>query len=170
MNYLIAVLPDRIQAEAAYTSLEKAGIPLSKISLLGRGYKSADDFGFINPQKPAKAQAQRLMKFSIPLGLISGATFELYTGIRLFPWAGTVINVVLGGLLGASFGAFGGLLSGGAVGLTVGSGDALIYRNRLNDGKYVLVVKGTEQLTRQATPILRQYDPEKLQGYIEPTD
>lgn len=170
MNYLIAVLGDRIQAEAAYTSLEKAGISLSQISLLGRGYKSADEFGFINPKNPAKAQARRLMKFSIPLGLISGATFELYTGIRLFPWAGTVVNVVLGGLVGASFGAFGGLLSGGAVGLTVGGGDALIYRNRLNAGKYVLVVKGSEQLIRQATDILRRYDPENLQGYIEPTD
>lgn len=170
MNYLIAVLSDRMQAEAAYTSLEKAGLPLSQISILGRGYKSADEFGFINPEQPAKDQAQRLLAFSLPLGFIFGATFELYTGIRLFPWAGTVVNVVLGGLLGAAFGTLGGLFSGGVVGLTVGSGDALIYRNRLNAGKYVLVIKGTEQLTRQATSILRQYDPEKLQGYIEPID
>jgi len=170
MNYLIVVLSDRIQAEAAYTSLEKAGIPLSQISILGRGYKSADEFGFINPEQPAQKQAQRLLAFTLPLGLICGATFELYTGIRLFPGVGTVINVVLGGLLGAAFGTLGGLLSGGVVGLTVGSGDALVYRNRLQAGKYILVVKGTEQLTRQATPILRQYDPEKLQGYIEPVN
>lgn len=170
MNYLIAVLSDRIQAEAAYTELEKAGIPIAQISLLGRGYKSADEFGFIDPKKPAREQARRLMKFSIPLGLIFGSTFELYTGIRLFPSVGTVINVVLGGLLGAAFGACGGLLSGGIAGLTAGSGDALIYRNRLNAGKYILVVKGTEQLTRQATDILRQYDPENIQGYVEPPD
>lgn len=170
MHYLITVLSDRIQAEAAYTDLEKAGIPLSQISLLGRGYKSADDFGFIQPQQPAQAQAKRLMAFSIPLGLIFGATFELYTGIRLFPWAGTVLNVILGGLLGASFGAFGGALSGGVVGLSVGGGDALIYRNRLNAGKYILVVKGSNLLTRQATAILRQYNPENIQGYVEPSD
>ncbi|MEN9517553.1 MAG: hypothetical protein RLZZ381_141, partial [Cyanobacteriota bacterium] len=32
MNYLIAVLPDRFQVEEAYTALEKAGIPLSKMA------------------------------------------------------------------------------------------------------------------------------------------
>lgn len=170
MNYLIAVLAGRIQAEAAYTDLEKAGIPLTQVSILGRGYKSADEFGFIDPKKPARAQARRLMNVSIPLGLIFGSTFELYTGIRLFPGVGTVINVVLGGLLGASFGAFGGLFSGGLAGLTTGSGDALVYRNRLNEGKYIVVVKGTEPLTRKATSILQGYDPENIQGYVEPPD
>jgi len=170
MNYLISVLPDRIQAEAAYTDLEKAGIPLAQVSLLGRGYKSADEFGLIDPQNPARAQARRLIKFSIPVGLICGSTFELYTGIRLFPGLGTVLNVVLGGLLGASFGAFGGLFSGGITGLTAGSGDALVYRNRLNAGKYLVIVQGTEPLTRKATDILKRYDPEKLQGYVEPPD
>ncbi|NJK29295.1 MAG: hypothetical protein HC790_06810 [Acaryochloridaceae cyanobacterium CSU_3_4] len=170
MHYLIAVLPDRIQAEAAYTALERKGLPLTQISILGRGYKSADEFGFIDPKQPAQEQAQRLMAFSIPLGLICGATFELYTGIRLFPGVGTVINVVLGGLLGAALGSLGGLLSGSVVGLSVGSGDALIYRNRLSAGKYLIVVQGSEPLTRQATDILRRYDPEKMQGYIEPTD
>ncbi|WP_299484486.1 hypothetical protein [Acaryochloris sp. IP29b_bin.137] len=171
MNYLIAVLADRIQAEAAYTDLEKAGIPLAQLSLLGRGYKSADEFGFIDPKNPARKQARRLMNFSIPIGFICGATFELYTGVRLFPGMGsTVLNVVLGGLLGASFGAFGGLFSGGLAGLTAGSGDALVYRNRLNAGKYIVVVKGTEPLTRKATDILQRYDPENIQGYVEPPD
>ncbi|WP_299402966.1 hypothetical protein [Acaryochloris sp. IP29b_bin.148] len=170
MNYLIAVLPDRIQAEAAYTDLEKAGIPLSQLSLLGRGYKSADEFGFIDPKQPARKQARRLMNFSIPIGFMCGATFELYTGVRLFSGMGTVINVVLGGLLGASFGAFGGLFSGGLTGLTTGSGDALVYRNRLSAGKYIVVVKGPEPLTRKATNILRAYDPENIQGYVEPPD
>ena len=44
MNYLVAVLPDRIQAEAAYTALEKEGLPIEQVSILGKGYKSADEF------------------------------------------------------------------------------------------------------------------------------
>ncbi len=79
-------------------------------------------------------------------------------------------NHIIGGLLGTAAGALGAYLVGGGVGLTVGSGDALPYRNRLNQGKYLIVVKGTEELTRQATRILRQFEPENLQGYIEPTD
>ncbi len=48
----------------------------------------------------------------------------------------------------------------------MGGGDALTYRNRLNSGKYLVVVKGSDALTRKATSILRQYDPENLQGYF----
>jgi hypothetical protein len=57
---------------------------------------------------------------------------------------------------------------GGGVGAAVGSGDALSYRNRLNAGKYVLVVKGTEAEIRRATPIIRKFQPENIQGYQEP--
>ena len=45
MNYLVAVLSDRIQAEAAYTALEAKGLPMTGITILGRGYKSADEYG-----------------------------------------------------------------------------------------------------------------------------
>lgn len=78
-------------------------------------------------------------------------------------------NHFIGGFLGAASGAMGALLVGGGVGLTVGSGDALPYRNRLNAGKYLIVVKGTEELTSQATRVLRQIEPENIQGYTEPT-
>lgn len=51
MNYLVAVLSDRIQAEAADLALEKEGI---NGTILGRGYKSADEFGLIDPKEEAK--------------------------------------------------------------------------------------------------------------------
>lgn len=57
-------------------------------------------------------------------------------------------------------------LAGAEVG-AVGSGDALAYRNRLNAGKYLVVVKGTEDLTRQATRVLRSFEPENIQGYAD---
>ena len=51
MNYLVAVFPDRITAEEAFTLLEKKGI---KSTILGRGYKSADEFGLIDHKQQAK--------------------------------------------------------------------------------------------------------------------
>jgi hypothetical protein len=82
---------------------------------------------------------------------------------------GDIGNHIIGGLLGAASGVLDAYLVGGGVGLTQGSGDALAYHNRLNAGKYLIVVKGTEELTRQATRILRSFEPENIQGYVEPT-
>lgn len=165
MNYLVAVLPDRIQAEEAYTALEKEGVPKEQVSILGRGYKSADEFGLIDPNEQAKKQSQLMATWLVPFGFVAGLTFNLITGLNTFPWAGDIGNVLIGGLLGAGAGAMGSIFSGGTAGLVFGSGDALPYRNRLNAGKYLIVVTGNESVTRQATRILRSFEPENIQGY-----
>ncbi|MEA5577400.1 hypothetical protein [Anabaena sp. UHCC 0451] len=164
MNYLVAVLSDRIQAEAAYLDLEKEGI---NSSILGRGYKTADEFGLIDPKEEATKQARFMAFWLVPFGFFAGATFSLITGLDTFAWAGEIGNHFIGGLLGAGSGAMGSVFVGGGVGLVSGGGDALPYRNRLNAGKYIIVVQGSETLTRQATRILRQFDPENIQGYAE---
>jgi hypothetical protein len=161
MNYLVAVLGDRIQAEAAYLALEKEGI---KSSILGRGYKSADEFGLIDPNEEAKKQVRLMAVWLIPFGFFAGFTFSFITGLETFAWAGQIGNHIIGGLLGAVSGGLGSVVSGGGVGLIIGGGDALPYRNRLNAGKYLIVVQDSENVTRQATRVLRQFDPENLQS------
>ncbi len=168
MNYLVAVFPDRIQAEAAYLGLEKDGIPVKQISILGRGYKSADEFGLVDPKEQAIKQSRLMAFWLVPFGFFAGLTFNLITGLNTFPWAGGIGNAVIGGLLGAGAGAMGSVFSGGSAGLVLGGGDALPYRNRLSAGKYLVVVKGSETMNRQATKVLRSFYPENLQGYIEP--
>ncbi len=164
MNYLVAVLSDRIQAEAAYLDLEKVGI---NSYILGRGYKTADEFGLIDPKEEAKKQARFMAFWLLPFGFFAGFTFSFITGLDTFAWAGEIGNHLIGGLLGAGSGAMGSVFVGGGVGLVSGGGDALPYRNRLDAGKYIIVVQGSETLTRQATRILRQFDPENIQGYAE---
>ena len=166
MYYLVAVLPDRIQAESAYLALEKQDI---KSTILGKGYKTADEFGLIDPQDQAKKQATLMTYWLVPFGFFAGFTFSLITGLNTFAWAGEIGNHIIGGLLGAGSGAMGSVFVGGGVGLLVGSGDALPYRNRLDAGKYLIVVQGSETLTRQATRILRQFEPENIQGYADTT-
>lgn len=167
MNYLVAVLPDRIQAEAAYSALEKEGLPMDKVTILGKGYKSADEFGLIDPNEQAIKQARLMAFWLVPFGFAAGVTFSLLTGLNTFAWAGEVGNHLIGGVLGAGSGLLGSIFAGGGVGLLVGSGDALPYRNRLNAGKYLIVVQGSESLTRQATRVLRPFEPENIQGYAE---
>jgi hypothetical protein len=166
MNYLVAVLPDRIQAEAAYLALERENI---KSSILGRGYKTADEFGLIDPNEEAKKQVRLMAVWLVPFGFFAGFTFSFITGLETFAWAGEIGNHIIGGLLGAVSGALGSVVSGGGVGLIIGGGDALPYRNRLDAGKYLIVVQNSESVTRQATRILRQFDPENLQGYADTT-
>ncbi|MBF2045874.1 MAG: hypothetical protein EDM05_60260 [Leptolyngbya sp. IPPAS B-1204] len=169
MNYVIAVLANRIEAEAAYSQLEQEGMPMSQVSIIGDGYKTADEFGFIDPKKPARKQAKLMAMWLVPFGFIGGWLFNVSTQYQLVPAVGTLGNHVIGGLLGAVAGAMGSFFVGGGVGLSVGSGDALPYRNFLKEGKYIVVVSGAPNVTNKATRILRQLNPLNLQGYIDPT-
>ena len=169
MNYVIAVLPDRIQAEEAYTALEKEGFSSREVSILGKGYKTADEFGFIDPTTTARKQARLMSFWLIPFGFIAGVAFNLSTQYQLIPEAGVLGNRIIGGLLGAIAGGMGSFFVGGGVGLSFGSGDALPYRNRLKEGKYLVVVQGAPNLTNKATRILKAFDPESIQGYVDPT-
>jgi hypothetical protein len=164
MNYLVAVLPDRIQAEAAYLALERQKI---KSTILGKGYKTADEFGLIDPKDSAKKQVKLMAFWLIPFGFFAGFSFSLITGLHTFAWAGEIGDHVIGGLLGAISGGLGSVFVGGGVGLFFGSGDALAYRNRLSADKYLIVVQDSEIVTRKATQILRQFEPENIQGYAD---
>lgn len=165
MSYLIAVLADRIKAEEAYTALEKSDVPQSQMTILGRGYKTAEEFGLSDPVQQAKKRAILMAYWLVPFGFAGGYIFNLITGLDTLDWAGEPGNHIVGGILGAIGGAMGSIFVGGGVGFTTSSDDALPYRNRLNEGKYLVVVKGSELLQQKAATILRRFNPENLQGY-----
>ena len=170
MNYLVAVLAKKRQAEEAYSILRKDGISPEKVTILGDGYQSADEFGLINPNQQGLKRAKKLAYWLLPFGFTAGYLFNLLTGIEIFSFVNPSVNHIIGGVLGAVSGLIGAIIVGGGVGLTVGSGDALTYRNRLNAGRYIIITKGTDSLIRQATRLLRQFEPEYIQGYTEPTN
>lgn len=166
-NYLVAVLTDRLQAESAYTMLEQQGLPLAKVTILGRGYKTADEFGLIDPQESARKQAKLMASWLIPFGFVGGVGFSMLTNLHTFGWAGEIGDRFISGCLGAFGGVMGSFFIGGGGGIAFGSGDALPYRNRLDAGKYLIVVEGSQLLLQRATMILRKFDPENIQSYID---
>ena len=168
MNYLIAVLANKQQVEEAYSVLQQDGISAEEITILGEGYQSADEFGLIDPNKQAGKRAKKLAYGLIPFGFVAGYAFNVLTGIQLFSFTNAFVEHIIGGVLGAVSGLLGATIVGGGVGLTTGSGDALTYRNRLNAGQYIIVAKGSDSLIRRATKLLRQFEPEFIQGYEEP--
>ena len=116
-NYLVTVLADRIQAESAYTLLEKQGLPLSKVTILGRGYKSIDEFGLIDPNEVAQKQAKLMATWLVPFGFVGGAGFSILTNLHTFAWAGEIGDHIIGGLLGSIGGAMGSVFIGGGGGI-----------------------------------------------------
>jgi len=167
MNYLVSVWSDRLKAEEVYTQLEAANFPMEAISILGKGYKSAEEFGFIDPITKGRKQAYFMAYWLVPFGFLAGIGFSLVTDLHTFAWAGNIGNHLVGGLLGAFGGAMGSIFIGGGVGVAT-SNDSVPLRNRLNEGKYLIVVQGTDQQVVRANQIMRSLRPENIQGYVAP--
>ena len=65
-------------------------------------------------------------------------------------------------------GAMGSFFVGGGVGLSFSNKDDVPYFQLLNQGKYLVVVEGSENLKDQAIKILKPLRPENLQSYVTP--
>jgi hypothetical protein len=169
MNYVVAVLADRIRAEAVYSKLEAEGLPAENISIVGNGFKGVEEFDFLDPKKGARRQAWLMSFWLVPFGFIAGYAFNLSTQFELFPWAGTIGNHLIGAVFGAIAGAMGSFFVGGGTNLLFGGDrESVPYRRQLNNGKYAIVVQGAPNLTNRANRLLKDLKPETIQSFIEP--
>jgi len=169
MNYVVALLADRTQAEAASSKLEQEGLPLENISIVGDGYKNMEEFDFMDPKKGAWKQARLMAFWLVPFGFIGGYAFNLSTQFELFPWAGSVGNHLIGGLFGAIAGAMGSFFVGGGSGVLFGGdNDSIPYRRKLKEGNYAIVVQGAPNITNRANRLLKELKPENIQSFIDP--
>ena len=103
----------------------------------------------------------------VPFGFFAGIGFSLVTDLHTFAWAGSIGNHIVGGLFGAFGGAMGSIFIGGGVGVATSS-DSVPLRNRLDEGKYLIVVQGTDQQVVRANQLMRPLRPENIQGYVAP--
>jgi hypothetical protein len=168
MNYAIAVFLDRDRAKSACTALEKQGLPMDKIFIVGKGFKGVEELGEIDTKTTAKKQAKLMASWLIPFGFIGGIAFSVATGLHTFAWAGEIGDRLLGGLLGAIGGAMGGFFIGGGTSLAFKGGDDSSYTDLVNAGQYLVVVRGSQLSIQQATRILRELKPENLESYLDP--
>jgi hypothetical protein len=168
MNYVIAVVIDRLQAEAAYAALEKQGLPMDKTFIVGSGFQGVEELGTIDTKNTAKKQAKLMSSWLIPFGFLGGIAFSVATRLNTFSWAGDIGNHLVGGLLGAIGGAMGGFFIGGGTSLAFQGSDDKSYTEQVKAGKYLVVVRGSQLSIQQATRILRALKPDNLESYLDP--
>ncbi|HEV2319907.1 MAG TPA: general stress protein [Verrucomicrobiae bacterium] len=149
---VIAVYTSHNEAEEAVRKLERGGIPIQKISIIGRDFQLREDVqGYYRPSDAAKEGAGFGAWFGGLFGLLMGF------GFFLFPVAGAV--VVLGPLAGLVAGAIGGAGIGALVNVLIGLGmskeQALKYQARLQAGEFLVSVIGTSGEIQSAYNLLK---------------
>jgi uncharacterized membrane protein len=150
-NSVVAVYHHHTEAEEAVHRLERAGIPIQKISIIGRNFQIREDVqGYYRPSDAALEGAG--------FGAWMGGLFGLLMGFGffIFPPAGPLI--VLGPLAGFIAGAIGGAgmgaLINGLMALGIPKDHALKYQARLQAGEFLVIVAGTTEEVNRAKEVL----------------
>jgi hypothetical protein len=153
---MIAVLPDESSAFEAYRLLQCHGISPENLALVGKGYSSPDSVGLFNPTRTTWRYAKRAMLWvggsSAALGIILHLLLKLQ--LPNLDWYQTLFVIT-------STLALIGMLLGAAIGTLYGwffkSSLSISCRNCLDRGQYLLMLEGSESLTRKGREILNSY-------------
>ena len=165
-NAAIAVYDTHIQAEAAIKELQKSGIDMKKLSILGKDYHAEENVvGYYN--------AGDRMKFWGKLGAFWGGLWGLLFGSALFFIPGIGHIVALGPVGGMIVGALenavivGGLSALGAGLYSVGiPKDSVIkYETAVKADKFLVIVHGTKDEVTKAKEIIKSTDPVESEAH-----
>ena len=149
-------------AEEAVRQLQRAGIPMEKVSIIGRDWQVRQDVqGFYTPTDAAKEGAAEGAWIGGLFGMLMGAAFFLV------PMAGPLVVLgPLGGLIaGAAGGAGIGALVSGLVAMGIPKEEAIKYQARLEAGEFLVTMHGTADEASRAREILQGTPSEEVRTH-----
>ena len=154
---VVAGYHSHYDAEKAIRRLGKAGLPMDKISIIGRDFETREDVqGFYRPADAALEGAEAGAWFGGLFGLLIG------TGLFIVPVVGAVF--ILGPLAalvaGAVGGAGAGALINGLFALGIPHDQAIQYQSRIQTGEFLVVVHGPTAAEAEKAASLLQDTPQ----------
>jgi uncharacterized membrane protein len=162
----IAVYESHDLAERAVKSLRNAGIPLRKISIVGKDVHSEEHaIGFFNMGDRAKFFGKFGAFWGTMAGILLGS-FVMFVPVFghivvLGPLAATVVSGIEGAAVGGAAGALIGALSG----LGVPKDSAIRYQKAIEADKFLVAVQGSAEDVTLACAVLRPTSPASLESH-----
>lgn len=156
----VAIFDNHSQAEDAVRELQRAGVDMRQISIIGQDYHTEEHVvGYLN--------LGDRVKFFGKLGAFWGALAGILLGsaILFVPVAGNLIILgpltatILGGLEGAVVGGAASALLGALTSVGIPKDSVLRYETALRANKYLVVLHGDREAVVRAQQILRGSGP-----------
>ena len=162
-NSVVAVYDTHSQAEEAVKNLQKSGIDMKKLSIVGKDYHSEEDVtGYYNTGDRMKYWGKLGALWGGFWGLLFGAAFFAIPGIGPVLVAGPLVAWIVSALEGAV--VVGGLSAVGAGLYSIGiPKDSVIkYESALKADKFIVLAHGTAAEVAKAKDIMQTTRPADL--------
>ena len=152
----VAIYSTHQGAEAAVKELERSGLDMRKLSIMGKDFHTEQHVtGYYTTGDRMMAWGKFGEFWGGLWGLLFGSAYFILPGIGHVLMAGPLVAAVVSGLEGAA--VVGGVSALGAclVGLGVPKNSAIAYETELAAGKFILLVHGTPEEAAKARALLQ---------------
>jgi uncharacterized membrane protein len=162
-NSVVGIYDTHSQAEEAVKSLQKSGIDMKKLSIVGKDYHSEENVtGYYNTGDRMKYWGKVGAAWGGFWGLLFGAAFFAIPGIGPVLVAGPLVAWIVGALEGAV--VVGGMTAVGAGLYSIGiPKDSVVkYESELKADKFIVVAHGTAAEVAKARDVMQTTQPNSL--------
>jgi uncharacterized membrane protein len=151
----VAIYNTHTEAEQAVKTLQKGGVDMQKLSIVGKDYHTEEHVvGYYNIGDRMKAWGRRGAFWGGIWGILFGTAFFMIPGIGPVVLAGPLVASLVAGLEGAA--VVGGLsaLGGALAGLGIPKNSVIQYETALKADKFLVLVHGTSDEVTRAKSII----------------
>jgi uncharacterized membrane protein len=159
-NSVVAVYHTHTDADQAVKELQRGGVDMRKLSIVGKGYHTDEQVvGYYNTGDRMKYWGKMGAFWGGFWGLLFGSAFFMIPGIGPILVAGPVVAWIVGALEGAV--VFGGLSALGAGLYSIGiPKDSIVkYEAALKTDQFLLIAHGTSAEVAKAKNIIETTHP-----------
>ncbi len=163
-NSVVAIFESHAQAEEAVKGLQKAGLDMKKLSIVGRDYHTDESVvGYYNAGDRMRYWGKQGAFWGGIWGMLFGAAFFAIPGIGPVVVAGPLVAWIVSALESAA--VVGGLsvLGAGLFSIGIPKDSVLKYEVALKADKFLLVAHGTADEVQRARDIIAASHPLQLE-------
>jgi len=159
-NSVVAVYPTHTEADQAVKELQRGGVDLHKLSIVGKGYHTEEHaVGYYNMGDRMKYWGKVGAFWGGFWGLLFGSAVFIIPGLGPILAAGPVVAWIVAGLEGAvEVGALG-ALGAGLFSIGIPKDSIVKYEAALKTDQFLLIAHGTAEEVAKAKDIIESTHP-----------
>jgi hypothetical protein len=159
-NSVVAVYPTHTEADQAVKELQRGGVDMRKLSIVGKGYHTDEHaVGYYNAGDRMKYWGKAGAFWGGFWGLLFGSAFFMIPGLGPILAAGPVVGWIVGALENAAL--VGGIsaLGAGLFSMGIPKDSVVKYEAALKTDQFLLIVNGTAAEVAKAMDIIETTHP-----------
>jgi len=166
-NAAVAIYDTHSQAEEAVKELQRSGLDMKKLSIIGKDYHTEEQVvGYYNTGDRMKYWGKLGAFWGGLWGMLFGAAFFAIPGIGPVLVAGPLVAWIVGALEGAAVVGGLGAIGGGLFSIGIPKDSVVKYETAIKSDKFLVLAHGTADEVAKAKDIMQTTRPAEVALHI----